>query len=34
MVRPKISKEMTDLLHTAVDRGITFFDAAEGTARS
>src|SRR5437899_2643272 len=26
---PKDKKEMTDLLHTAVDRGITFFDTAE-----
>src|ERR1700692_4916837 len=27
---PKDKKEMTDLLHAAVDRGITFFDTAEG----
>jgi aryl-alcohol dehydrogenase-like predicted oxidoreductase len=26
---PKDKKEMTDLLHAAVDRGITFFDTAE-----
>jgi len=26
---PKDTKEMTDLLHAAVDRGITFFDTAE-----
>jgi aryl-alcohol dehydrogenase-like predicted oxidoreductase len=26
---PKDEKEMTDLLHAAVDRGITFFDTAE-----
>jgi aryl-alcohol dehydrogenase-like predicted oxidoreductase len=26
---PKDKKEMTDLLHTAVERGITFFDTAE-----
>jgi aryl-alcohol dehydrogenase-like predicted oxidoreductase len=26
---PKDNKEMTDLLHTAVERGITFFDTAE-----
>ncbi|MFZ0760143.1 MAG: aldo/keto reductase [Candidatus Sulfotelmatobacter sp.] len=26
---PKDKKEMTDLLHSAVDRGITFFDTAE-----
>jgi aryl-alcohol dehydrogenase-like predicted oxidoreductase len=26
---PKDTKEMTDLLHLAVDRGITFFDTAE-----
>jgi aryl-alcohol dehydrogenase-like predicted oxidoreductase len=26
---PKDKKEMTDLLHAAVERGITFFDAAE-----
>jgi aryl-alcohol dehydrogenase-like predicted oxidoreductase len=26
---PKDKKQMTDLLHTAVDRGITFFDTAE-----
>src|SRR6266702_2953870 len=26
---PKDRKEMTDLLHAAVDRGITFFDTAE-----
>ncbi len=26
---PKDKKEMSDLLHTAVDRGITFFDTAE-----
>jgi len=26
---PKDKKEMTDLLHVAVDRGITFFDTAE-----
>jgi aryl-alcohol dehydrogenase-like predicted oxidoreductase len=26
---PKGTKEMTDLLHAAVDRGITFFDTAE-----
>ncbi len=26
---PKNKKEMTDLLHAAVDRGITFFDTAE-----
>src|SRR5216684_4978579 len=26
---PKDKKEMTDLLRTAVDRGITFFDTAE-----
>src|SRR5258707_15474059 len=27
---PKGKREMTDLLHAAVDRGITFFDTAEG----
>src|SRR5437667_4435277 len=27
--QPKDKKEMTDLLHAAVDRGITFFDTAE-----
>src|SRR6202789_1839391 len=27
---PKDKKEMTDLLHAAVERGITFFDTAEG----
>src|ERR1700741_4642885 len=27
---PKDKKEMTALLHAAVDRGITFFDTAEG----
>jgi len=26
---PKDKKEMTDLLHTAVERGVTFFDTAE-----
>src|SRR5580692_9049859 len=26
---PKDKKEMTDLLHAAVERGITFFDTAE-----
>jgi aryl-alcohol dehydrogenase-like predicted oxidoreductase len=26
---PKDKKEMTDVLHGAVDRGITFFDTAE-----
>jgi aryl-alcohol dehydrogenase-like predicted oxidoreductase len=26
---PKDKREMTDLLHAAVDRGITFFDTAE-----
>jgi aryl-alcohol dehydrogenase-like predicted oxidoreductase len=26
---PKDKKEMTDLLHSAVDRGVTFFDTAE-----
>ncbi|MGC2710685.1 MAG: aldo/keto reductase, partial [Candidatus Sulfotelmatobacter sp.] len=26
---PKDKKEMTNLLHAAVDRGITFFDTAE-----
>ena len=26
---PKDKKEMTSLLHAAVDRGITFFDTAE-----
>src|SRR6202011_3046266 len=26
---PKDTKEMTDLLHAAVERGITFFDTAE-----
>ena len=26
---PKDKKEMTDLLHAAVDRGVTFFDTAE-----
>src|SRR5258708_26732975 len=26
---PKDKREMTDLLHAAVDRGITFFDPAE-----
>jgi aryl-alcohol dehydrogenase-like predicted oxidoreductase len=26
---PKDNKEMTDLLHAAVDRGVTFFDTAE-----
>src|SRR6202044_1850977 len=26
---PKDKKEMTALLHTAVDRGVTFFDTAE-----
>src|SRR6202035_1168091 len=26
---PKDKKEMTDLLHAALDRGITFFDTAE-----
>src|SRR3984957_15183169 len=26
---PKGKKEMTDLLHAAVDRGVTFFDTAE-----
>jgi aryl-alcohol dehydrogenase-like predicted oxidoreductase len=26
---PKDTKEMTDLLHAAVDRGVTFFDTAE-----
>jgi aryl-alcohol dehydrogenase-like predicted oxidoreductase len=26
---PKDKKEMTDLLHAAVDRGMTFFDTAE-----
>ena len=26
---PKDTKEMTELLHAAVDRGITFFDTAE-----
>jgi len=26
---PKDKKEMTELLHAAVDRGITFFDTAE-----
>src|SRR3981189_683587 len=26
---PKDQREMTDLLHAAVDRGITFFDTAE-----
>src|SRR3984957_2100024 len=26
---PKDNKEMIDLLHAAVDRGITFFDTAE-----
>ncbi|MGC1167594.1 MAG: aldo/keto reductase, partial [Candidatus Acidiferrales bacterium] len=26
---PKDKMEMTQLLHTAVDRGITFFDTAE-----
>jgi aryl-alcohol dehydrogenase-like predicted oxidoreductase len=29
MARRKIKKEMTDLLHAAVERGITFFDTAE-----
>src|ERR1700692_2841854 len=27
---PKDKQEMTDLLHAAVDRGVTFFDTAEG----
>jgi aryl-alcohol dehydrogenase-like predicted oxidoreductase len=31
---PKDKKEMTDLLHAAVDRGVTFFDTAEVYARS
>lgn len=26
---PKDKKEMTDLLHAAVERGVTFFDTAE-----
>jgi aryl-alcohol dehydrogenase-like predicted oxidoreductase len=26
---PKDKKEMTSLLHAAVDRGVTFFDTAE-----
>jgi aryl-alcohol dehydrogenase-like predicted oxidoreductase len=26
---PKDKKEMTELLHAAVDRGVTFFDTAE-----
>src|SRR5947207_15437471 len=26
---PKDKKEMSDLLHAAVDRGVTFFDTAE-----
>ena len=26
---PKVKKEMTSLLHAAVERGITFFDTAE-----